>query len=54
MSLRLLLWFDVENERYTTRGVGLYAQTKLWFDVENERYTTILELERNLPGCGLM
>ena len=36
------LWFDVENERYTTFGEfgGMFSE--LWFDVENERYTTPL------------
>ena len=35
-----LLWFDVENERYTTIQVDAPVLVKLWFDVENERYTT--------------
>ena len=35
-----LLWFDVENERYTTWNISKKSNEWLWFDVENERYTT--------------
>ena len=35
------LWFDVENERYTTKQINVARSGRLWFDVENERYTTM-------------
>ena len=35
-----MLWFDVEEERYTTLTMKLLNLVKLWFDVEEERYTT--------------
>ena len=35
-----MLWFDVENARYTTSNHSAYILTMLWFDVENARYTT--------------
>ena len=34
-----MLWFDVENERYTTAAECDIRVHELWFDVENERYT---------------
>ena len=34
------MWFDVENERYTTPEKLVRYYNQLWFDVENERYTT--------------
>ena len=40
MKLATWLWFDVENERYTTQQKEGNQPTELWFDVENERYTT--------------
>ena len=36
-----LLWFDVENKRYTTNQRIPNEIHQLWFDVENKRYTTI-------------
>ena len=36
----LLLWFDVEKRRYTTRAAAACARRELWFDVEKRRYTT--------------
>ena len=35
-----MLWFDVENARYTTKKFLLWWENELWFDVENARYTT--------------
>ena len=35
-----MLWFDVGNGRYTTKGGGSRKGNKLWFDVGNGRYTT--------------
>ena len=35
-----MLWFDVENKRYTTAASSTPAAAWLWFDVENKRYTT--------------
>ena len=42
-----MLWFDVENERYTTATHETITFCGLWFDVENERYTTMLEKKAN-------
>ena len=49
-----MLWFDVENERYTTKSILLAPHLKLWFDVENERYTTECRVCGQCAGCGLM
>ena len=46
-----VLWFDVENERYTTLPLAFGLPERLWFDVENERYTTNTYKYR--PPCGL-
>ena len=34
------MWFDVEEERYTTGQADWCRCNTLWFDVEEERYTT--------------
>ena len=36
----MLLWFDVENGRYTTEDEVMSFNHSLWFDVEDGRYTT--------------
>ena len=48
------LWFDVGNERYTTRLLCLMIQAMLWFDVGNERYTTFQHFTYIDMSCGLM
>ena len=48
------LWFDVENERYTTQRVKFAINLMLWFDVENERYTTHRNKIEGRRCCGLM
>ncbi len=49
-----LLWFDVENKRYTTTLRRLKQRLELWFDVENKRYTTGSQVGLQGQCCGLM
>ena len=49
-----MLWFDVENERYTTMEEKRTEHKELWFDVENERYTTLKQNTYISSSCGLM
>ena len=51
---RILLWFDVGNERYTTVLNISLIDTQLWFDVGNERYTTLKNNSECVLRCGLM
>ena len=49
-----MLWFDVENGRYTTVQGKEQHPIMLWFDVGNGRYTTDVAAMGNAAGCGLM
>ena len=54
MSSTSGLWFDVEKERDTTRGLITDDRGQLWFDVEKERDTTYNSDGDLWEGCGLM
>ena len=54
MTSSVLLWFDVEKKRYTTRDLLNLETGELWFDVEKKRYTTYSYAFLVTISCGLM
>ena len=48
------LWFDVEKRYNTTRPFKATHSSRLWFDVEKRYNTTVIVVEDEVTGCGLM